>query len=70
MTDETLVASQLDISNTLRPDARTTDEEHFKLQLVQAEAERIKFLLRAYIRCRIYKVPKHKEKGRRGLRRC
>lgn len=43
----------------LKTDSSTTDEEHFKLMLVQTEMERVKFLIRAYVRCRIHKVEKY-----------
>jgi GINS complex subunit 4 len=40
----------------LRSDPKTSEEEHFKLMLVQTEMERVKFLIRAYVRCRMAKV--------------
>ncbi len=42
--------------NALRDDPKTTEEEHFKLVLVQTEMERVKFLIRAYVRTRLHKV--------------
>ena len=42
--------------NTLRSDPQTSEEEHFKLVLVQTEMERVKFLIRAYVRTRLHKV--------------
>lgn len=40
----------------LRSDPKTSEEEHFKLQLVSTEVERVKYLIRSYLRCRIDKV--------------
>jgi GINS complex subunit 4 len=42
--------------NTLRTDPQTSEEEHFKLMLVQTEMERVKFLVRSYVRTRLHKV--------------
>jgi hypothetical protein len=41
---------------TLRSDPATSEEEHFKLVLVQTEMERVKYLVRSYVRCRLSKV--------------
>jgi hypothetical protein len=48
-----LQAKMLDL---LRSDPKTSEEEHFKLMLVQTEVERVKFLIRSYVRCRMAKV--------------
>jgi hypothetical protein len=40
----------------LRSDPKTSEEEHFKLQLVSTEVERVKYLIRSYLRCRVDKV--------------
>ena len=40
----------------LLSEASTSEEEHFKLMLVQTEIERIKFLIRTYLRTRLSKV--------------
>jgi GINS complex subunit 4 len=42
----------------LRADPHTTEEEHFRIILVQTEAERVKFLVRSYLRTRLHKVEK------------
>jgi GINS complex subunit 4 len=42
--------------NTLRSDPQTSEEEHFKLMLVMTEMERVKYLIRSYIRTRLSKV--------------
>lgn len=40
----------------LRSDPKTSEEEHFKLSLVSTEVERVKYLVRSYLRCRLDKV--------------
>ena len=40
----------------LQLDPRTSEEEHFRIVLVQTEAERVKFLVRSYLRTRLHKV--------------
>jgi GINS complex subunit 4 len=42
----------------LQGNVNTTEEEHFAVMLVQTEVERIKFVLRSYLRCRLQKVCK------------
>jgi hypothetical protein len=42
--------------STLRSDPTTSGEEHFRLVLVQTEMERAKFLVRSYVRTRLWKV--------------
>jgi GINS complex subunit 4 len=42
--------------DTLRSDPHTSEEEHFKLVLVQTEMERVKFVIRSYVRTRLHKV--------------
>lgn len=41
---------------TLRSDPQTSEEEHFKLMLVMTEMERVKYLVRSYVRTRLWKV--------------
>lgn len=41
---------------TLRMDAETTEDEHFRIVLVQTEMERAKYLVRSYVRTRLFKV--------------
>lgn len=62
---------------TLRSDPATSEEEHFKLVLVQTEMERVKYLVRSYVRCRLSKVgpgpvgragPVHQSDGRGVMR--
>jgi GINS complex subunit 4 len=40
----------------LQSDPRTSEEEYFRIVLIQTEAERVKFLVRSYLRARLYKV--------------
>lgn len=37
----------------------TSEEEHFKMMLVQTEMERVKFVVRSYLRTRLYKIEKY-----------
>ena len=40
----------------LQADPRTSEEEYFRIVLIQTEAERVKFLVRSYLRARLHKV--------------
>lgn len=40
----------------LRADPDTSEEEHFQMMLVQTEMERVRFIVRSYLRTRLYKV--------------
>lgn len=42
--------------DTLRGDPQTSEEEHFKLVLVQTEMERAKYLIRSFVRTRLHKA--------------
>lgn len=53
--DSRLTAQQKMV-DTLRSDPQTSEEEHFKLVLVQTEMERVKFVIRSYVRTRLHKV--------------
>ena len=44
------------ILDSLLSDASTSEEEHFRLNLVQLDAERSKWLLRSFLRTRVAKV--------------
>ncbi|ORY35645.1 hypothetical protein BCR39DRAFT_511283 [Naematelia encephala] len=50
---------QAKMVNTLHSDPQTSEEEHFKLVLVQTEMERVKFLVRSYVRTRLSKIEKY-----------
>ncbi|WVO14397.1 hypothetical protein L204_102030 [Cryptococcus depauperatus] len=43
----------------LRSDPQTSEEEHFKLVLVQTELERVKYLVRSYLRVRLHKIERY-----------
>ncbi|KAH6904986.1 hypothetical protein BKA70DRAFT_515790 [Coprinopsis sp. MPI-PUGE-AT-0042] len=43
----------------LRDDPRTSESEHLRITLVQFEIERVKFVIRSYIRTRLFKVEKY-----------
>ncbi|EAU83489.1 hypothetical protein CC1G_04745 [Coprinopsis cinerea okayama7 len=43
----------------LRDDPRTSESEHFRIMLVQTEIERVKFIIRSYIRTRLYKIERY-----------
>ena len=40
----------------LQEDPRTSEEEHFRIVLIQTETERVKFLVRSYLRTRLHKA--------------
>ncbi|KAF9039119.1 hypothetical protein BJ165DRAFT_1352299 [Panaeolus papilionaceus] len=40
----------------LRGDPATSEEEHIRIMLVQTEIERVKFIIRSYVRTRLFKV--------------
>ncbi|KAF7331565.1 DNA replication complex GINS protein SLD5 [Mycena kentingensis (nom. inval.)] len=49
-------------SNTLqllRGDPSTSEEEHMRVMLAQTEVERVKFIIRSYVRTRLYKIEKY-----------
>lgn len=47
---------QQSILDSLMSDTSTSEEEHFRLNLVQLDAERSKWLLRSFLRTRLEKV--------------
>lgn len=40
----------------MREDPSTSEEEHIRIMLVQIEVERVKFIVRSYVRTRLFKV--------------
>ncbi|WFC94337.1 GINS complex subunit [Malassezia brasiliensis] len=50
------IAQQQSILDSLASDASTSEEEHFRLNLVQLDVERAKWLLRNYLRARLAKI--------------
>ena len=47
---------QTDTVQALRGDPDSSEAEHARIMLVQTEVERVKFVVRSYIRTRLYKV--------------
>ncbi|OBZ73152.1 DNA replication complex GINS protein sld5 [Grifola frondosa] len=43
----------------LRADPDSSEDEHFRIMLVQTEVERVKFVIRSYIRTRLHKIEKY-----------
>ncbi|WFD46500.1 GINS complex subunit [Malassezia furfur] len=50
------IGQQQSILDSLASDASTSEEEHFRLNLVQLDVERAKWLLRNYLRSRLAKI--------------
>ncbi|KAF9505965.1 hypothetical protein BS47DRAFT_1305914 [Hydnum rufescens UP504] len=59
--EETLdkLQAQAEMVQKLQEDPRTSEEEHFRIVLIQTEAERVKFLVRSYLRTRLHKIEKY-----------
>ncbi|GHJ86138.1 hypothetical protein NliqN6_2540 [Naganishia liquefaciens] len=55
------LAQQGEMLELLRGDPKTSEEEHFKLIVVQTEMERVRYVVRAYLRCRLAKVEKYSQ---------
>jgi hypothetical protein len=51
-----LILCQTDTVQALRGDPDSSEAEHARIMLVQTEVERVKFVVRSYIRTRLYKV--------------
>ena len=47
---------QSDTIQILRSDPSSSEEDHFRIMLVQTEIERVKFIVRSYVRTRLFKV--------------
>ncbi|KAA1470796.1 GINS complex Sld5 component [Dentipellis sp. KUC8613] len=43
----------------LRGDPNSSEDEHFRIVLAQTEIERVKFIVRSYLRTRLYKIEKY-----------
>jgi hypothetical protein len=50
------LALQTDTVQALRGDPDSSEAEHVRIMLVQTEVERVKFVVRSYIRTRLYKA--------------
>ncbi|KAG7085682.1 hypothetical protein E1B28_003227 [Marasmius oreades] len=53
------IRRQSEAVQLLRGELSTSEEEHLRIMLVQTEVERIKFVLRSYIRTRLWKIEKY-----------
>ncbi|KAH7107140.1 hypothetical protein BKA62DRAFT_686093 [Auriculariales sp. MPI-PUGE-AT-0066] len=53
-----LINDQKTLVERLRAYPKTSEEEHFKMGLVQTEMERVKFIVRSYLRTRLFKIEK------------
>ncbi|PCH34768.1 GINS complex Sld5 component [Wolfiporia cocos MD-104 SS10] len=53
------VRKQSDDVQLLRADPDSSEDEHFRIMLVQTEVERVKFVVRSYVRTRLHKVEKY-----------
>ncbi|KAJ8472480.1 hypothetical protein ONZ45_g16635 [Pleurotus djamor] len=53
------IRHQSDAVQLLRSDPDASQEEHFRIVLVQTEIERIKFIVRSYLRTRLFKIEKY-----------
>lgn len=52
------IRSQSETVQLLRTDPTSSEEEHFRIMLVQTEVERVKFIVRSYLRTRLFKIEK------------
>ncbi|KAF7301151.1 DNA replication complex GINS protein SLD5 [Mycena indigotica] len=43
----------------LRGDPSTSEEDHMRIMLAQTEVERVKFIVRSYVRTRLFKIEKY-----------
>ncbi|KAH9974927.1 hypothetical protein BGW80DRAFT_1436685 [Lactifluus volemus] len=50
------VQAETDTVQALRGDPDSSEAEHARIMLVQTEVERVKFVVRSYIRTRLYKI--------------
>ncbi|KAK7036720.1 GINS complex subunit [Paramarasmius palmivorus] len=53
------IRRQSDAVQLLRGEPSTSEEEHLRIMLVQTEVERVKFVVRSYVRTRLYKIEKY-----------
>ncbi|KAJ3833300.1 GINS complex Sld5 component [Lentinula raphanica] len=52
------IRRQSDAVQLLRGQPSASEEEHIRIMLVQMEVERVKFIVRSYVRTRLYKIEK------------
>ncbi|KIM87745.1 hypothetical protein PILCRDRAFT_814459 [Piloderma croceum F 1598] len=53
------IRRQSDTVQILRSDPSSSEEDHFRIMLVQTEIERVKFIVRSYVRTRLFKIEKY-----------
>ncbi|KAK7681800.1 hypothetical protein QCA50_015147 [Cerrena zonata] len=53
------IRKQTDDVQLLRADPGSSEDEHFRIMLVHTEIERVKFVIRSYIRTRLHKIEKY-----------
>ncbi|KAF8582930.1 Sld5-domain-containing protein [Ramaria rubella] len=53
------VREQAGLVQRLRGDPEASEDEHFQIILVQTEVERVRFIVRSYMRSRIHKIEKY-----------
>ncbi|KAH7886612.1 hypothetical protein F5I97DRAFT_1018176 [Phlebopus sp. FC_14] len=53
------IRSQSETVQLLRGDPSSSEEEHFRIMLAQTEVERVKFIVRSYLRTRLFKIEKY-----------
>ncbi|KAF8433919.1 hypothetical protein L210DRAFT_3613993 [Boletus edulis BED1] len=52
------IRRQSETVQLLRSDPSSSEEEHFRTMLAQTEVERVKFVVRSYLRTRLFKIEK------------
>ncbi|KAJ3883680.1 hypothetical protein F5051DRAFT_390668 [Lentinula edodes] len=52
------IRRQSDAVQLLRGEPSASEEEHIRIMLVQMEVERVKFIVRSYVRTRLFKIEK------------
>jgi len=50
------IRRQSETVQLLRSDPSSSEEEHFRIMLAQTEVERVKFVVRSYLRTRLFKI--------------
>ena len=53
------IRKQVDTIQLLRTDPSSSEEEHIRITLAQTEVERVKFVVRSYLRTRLFKIEKY-----------
>jgi len=53
------IRKQSSTVHLLRTDPESSEDEHFRIMLAQTEIERVKFVVRSYVRTRLFKIEKY-----------